>query len=108
MAISTTDNQYECSDQMVSHPPHYQTKSGLETISVIEAFTEGLDGIEAVCTANIIKYACRWKRKNGEQDLRKILWYTTYLINHINQKQSSQTTNHINQNHETQSKEDEA
>ena len=28
---------------MVNHPPHYQTKNGLETIKVIEAFdTEGI------------------------------------------------------------------
>lgn len=74
---------YECDDQMVSHPNHYQTKSGLETIQVIEAFTEGLEGIEAVDTANVIKYICRWKKKNGIQDLKKAQWYLTNLINHV-------------------------
>ena len=68
---------------MVSHPPHYQTKSGLETIDVIEAFTEGLNGIEATDTGNILKYACRWKHKNGIQDLKKIIWYAQHLINHL-------------------------
>lgn len=67
----------------VNHPPHYQTKNGLETIEVIEAFTENLHGIEATDTGNIIKYACRWKQKNGVEDLKKIVWYANHLINHL-------------------------
>lgn len=67
----------------VNHPPHYQTKSGLETIDVIEAFTENLHGIEATDTGNIIKYACRWKEKGGVEDLKKIVWYAKHLINHL-------------------------
>ena len=47
---------YESTDKMVSHPSHYQSKSGLEVIDVIAAFTEGLEGIEAVDTGNAIKY----------------------------------------------------
>lgn len=74
---------YESKDQMVSHPTHYQSKSGLEVIDAIEAFTEGLNGIEATDTGNIIKYACRWKKKNGIQDLEKIMWYTQHLIDHL-------------------------
>ena len=64
----------------VNHPAHYQTKSGLETIDVIDAFTEGLEGIEAVCTGNAIKYLCRWKKKNGLEDLKKARWYINKLI----------------------------
>lgn len=74
---------YESSDSFVSHPPHYQSETGLEVIDVIEAFTFDLKGIEATDTGNIIKYICRWKKKNGVQDLEKILWYTQHLINHI-------------------------
>ncbi len=74
---------YESDDRMVSHPDHYQSKSGLEVIDVIEAFTEDLNGIEATDTGNIIKYACRWKNKNGIQDLKKIMWYTQHLIDHL-------------------------
>lgn len=81
------ENLYECDDKMVSHPSHYQSKSGLEVIDVIEAFTENLIGIEATDTGNIIKYACRWKDKNGVQDLKKILWYTTHLISHLEEKE---------------------
>jgi hypothetical protein len=74
---------YETNDQAVSHPSHYQGKNGLETIDVIEAFTDGLDGIEAVDTANVIKYICRWKQKNGIQDIEKAIWYATHLLNHL-------------------------
>lgn len=68
---------------MVNHPPHYISETGLETINVIEAFTFDLKGIEAVDTANIIKYICRWKHKNGVQDLEKAQWYLNHLINHV-------------------------
>lgn len=74
---------YESSDNLVSHPQHYISEKGLEVIDVIEAFVFDLTGIEATDTGNIIKYACRWKKKNGIQDLEKILWYTTHLINHL-------------------------
>ena len=74
---------YESTDKMVSHPSHYQSKSGLEVINVIAAFTEGLEGIEAVDTGNAIKYICRWKDKNGVQDLEKAMWYIQHLIDHL-------------------------
>lgn len=76
-------NRYESPDKMVSQPPHYISETGLEAIDVIEAFTFDLKGIEAVDTANIIKYICRWKQKGGKQDLGKIIWYAQHLINHI-------------------------
>lgn len=71
---------YETNDKMVSHPPHYQSKSGLEVIEVIDAFTTDLTGTEAVCTGNVLKYICRWKAKNGLQDLKKAAWYLNHLI----------------------------
>ena len=70
-------------NDLVNHPEHYLTKNGLETIDVIEAFTDGLVGIEATDTGNILKYICRWKKKNGLQDLQKALWYLNHLINHV-------------------------
>ena len=76
---------YESKDRMVSHPDHYISETGMEVIDVIEAFTSDLKGIEATDTANIIKYACRWKKKNGVQDLEKILWYTQLSLIHISE-----------------------
>lgn len=70
-------------DLMVNHPPHYKSETGLETIDVIEAFTFDLKGIEATDTGNILKYMCRWKHKNGLQDLEKAKWYLEHLINHV-------------------------
>ena len=74
---------------MVNHPKHYKAKNGMEAIDVIEAFTDGLTGIEATDTGNIIKYALRWKEKNGIEDLEKIVWYVNHLINHL-KKQDTQ------------------
>ena len=71
--------------EMVNHPDHYNP-GALETINVIEEYTKDLTGIEAFDTANIIKYVCRWKRKNGVEDLRKLVWYANHLINHIETK----------------------
>lgn len=73
--LTMTDN--------VNHPSHY-TQGGVECIDALAAATNGLNGIEAVCTANAIKYLWRWKRKNGVTDLRKCLWYVNHLIEHLN------------------------
>ncbi|WP_255032313.1 DUF3310 domain-containing protein [Bordetella genomosp. 1] len=64
---------------MVDHPPHY-TAGGVECIDALAAATADLSGIEAVCTANAIKYLWRWKRKNGVEDLRKARWYISRLL----------------------------
>lgn len=68
---------------MVNHPGHYISETGLETIDVIEAFTFDLKGIEATDTGNVLKYMCRWKSKNGLEDLKKAQWYLNHLINHV-------------------------
>lgn len=73
----------EPKEDLVNHPAHYKSKAGLETINVIDAFTADLMGPEAVCTANVIKYICRWKHKNGLQDLEKAKWYLEHLINYM-------------------------
>ena len=80
---------YETNDKMVSHPPHYQSNSGLEVIDVIDAFTADLVGTEAVCTGNVLKYICRWKHKNGLQDLKKAAWYLTHLIEHLEKEREN-------------------
>lgn len=64
---------------VVNHPSHY-TAGKIECIDALEAATEGLTGIEAVCTANAIKYLWRWKHKNGAEDLKKAQWYINRLI----------------------------
>ena len=70
----------EIKDDPVSHPNHYQSKTGLEVIDVIRAFTENLTGVESYYTGNILKYMCRWKKKNGLEDLKKARQYLDWLI----------------------------
>ena len=63
----------------VTHPAHY-TQGKVECIDAIEAAVTGLTGMEAVCTAQCIKYLWRWKWKNGLEDLRKARWYLDRMI----------------------------
>ena len=64
---------------MVNHPNHY-TQGGIECIDAIEAAVTGLTGMDAVCTAQVIRYIWRWKHKNGLEDLKKTRWYLDKLI----------------------------
>lgn len=43
---------------MVNHPEHYISNSGIEVIDVIEAFTSDLKGMKRLDTGNIVKYIC--------------------------------------------------
>lgn len=63
----------------VNHPAHY-TQGGIECIDAIKAATVNKKGVEAVCTANIIKYVWRYESKNGLEDLQKAKWYLERLI----------------------------
>ena len=63
----------------VNHPRHY-TAGKVECIDALAAATAGLSGMDAVCTANAIKYLWRWKMKNGLEDLRKAQWYVDKLL----------------------------
>lgn len=69
----------QCRTDNVNHPSHY-TQGEIECIEAIAAAVNGLKGIEAVDTANAIKYLWRWKNKNGVEDLKKAQWYINDLI----------------------------
>ena len=62
----------------VNHPKHY-CKGGLECIDAIRAAVSNLPPFEAVCVANIIKYAWRYKDKNGLEDVKKAAKYLQLL-----------------------------
>lgn len=68
---------------MINHPPHYISETGLESIDVIDAFTFDLVGKEATHTGKVLKYVMRWKHKDGLKDLKKAQWYLNRLIDHI-------------------------
>jgi len=61
-----------------TNPDHY--KGAVECIDAIAVATEGLQGMEAFCTGNAIKYLWRWKKKNGREDLEKAQWYINRLL----------------------------
>ncbi len=61
------------------NPSHYKQGS-VECIDALAAATHDLQGLDAVCTANAIKYLWRWKQKNGVEDLKKAQWYIDRLI----------------------------
>ena len=75
-------------NETVNHPSHY-CQGKVECIDALEAATTGLQGIEAVCTANAIKYLWRHQHKNGVQDLRKAIWYIERLIQHYEKQEQS-------------------
>jgi protein of unknwon function (DUF3310) len=70
----------EVEEDIINHPKHYKLGNGLETIDIVEAVTVNLNGIEAVCVGNILKYVCRYSKKNGLEDLKKAQWYLNHLI----------------------------
>lgn len=67
------------------NPDHYR-KGDVECVDAIKSATVGKSGIEAVCTANVIKYVWRYEEKNGAEDLRKARWYLERLIKEVMNK----------------------
>lgn len=63
----------------VNHPDRYN-KGGIEVIDIIKAYTADLKGEEAFDIGNAIKYICRYKDKNGVEDLRKAIFYINDAI----------------------------
>ena len=64
---------------MVNSPAHY-TQGDIECIDAIAEVVKDLDGMDAMCTGNAIKYLWRWKHKNGVEDLKKAQWYLQRMI----------------------------
>jgi len=57
--------------EMVNHPAHYQSESGLEVVDAVEAFTPSDPH-----KAQALIYICRAERKGNEvEDLRKAIWW---------------------------------
>lgn len=64
------------------NPSHYK-QGKVECIDAIESATIHKTGLEAVCTANVIKYLFRYESKNGLEDVRKAKWYIDKLISFL-------------------------
>lgn len=66
----------------INHPSHY-TQGSIECIDAIAEVVKDLKGMEAVDTANAMKYMWRWKHKNGAQDVKKAIWYMMDLAKRL-------------------------
>lgn len=67
------------------NPSHYKNGK-VECIDALESATINKTGLEAVCTANVIKYLWRYEDKNGLEDIKKAQWYLNKLISHVESK----------------------
>lgn len=75
-------------DSKVSHPKHYISSSGLEFKDIAHAFLEDLTGDDAFWTGSAIQYLIRWKKKNGDEDLRKAKQCIDFMLdNHLKEAQ---------------------
>lgn len=63
-------------------PDHYKL-DGISTVEVIERATAHLEGVEAFCAGNVIKYITRYSRKNGLGDLQKAKQYIDIMIDNL-------------------------
>jgi len=77
MTEAFKEDRYEKRDNI--NPNHYR-QGKIECIDALEAATTNLMGLDAVCTANAIKYLWRWQEKGGVEDLKKSIWYINKLI----------------------------
>ena len=66
----------------VNKPAHY-TQGSIECIDAIAEVVKELKGMEAVNTANVMKYMWRWKHKNGIEDVKKAAWYCVDLVKRL-------------------------
>ena len=73
------------------NPKHYK-KGKVECIDAIESCTKEMQGFDAVCVANIIKYLWRFpfKHNDPKQDLLKAKWYLERLIDAQNKTKDKQ------------------
>lgn len=55
-------------EDKINHPTHYN-QGGIEVFDFIEDQKLGYS------IGNVIKYICRYKHKNGVEDLKKARWY---------------------------------
>ena len=87
---------YESKDMMVSHPEHYKGTMGVEPIDYIHELCKNiLDSVRINATMNyahtllafdlgqIVKYICRYTKKNGSQDIDKARWYMQDFIDSV-------------------------
>lgn len=75
-----TDDEYlrlltlsEVEDDPVNHPSHY-TQGKVECIDAMEEAL-GTEVVKGFCLGNTYKYLWRHADKNGDEDIKKAVWY---------------------------------
>lgn len=66
--------------EMVNKPNHYIGKKGLEVREIEKQFAPDGDGYRAATWCNALEYLIRYPRKNGLEDLKKLLNNVNELI----------------------------
>jgi len=61
------------------HSPTHYNKGGVECIKALESWLTP-EEYQGFCCGNVIKYVCRWRSKDGLQDLEKAKVYLEWLI----------------------------
>ena len=56
------------------NPDHYKKSTSLECIEAMR-IVFGDRAVVNFCLCNAWKYVWRWKNKNGQEDLKKAMWY---------------------------------
>ena len=77
--------QRTTSNTLVDSPPHYLI-GGIESLDVIKAKLSP-EEFQGYCVGNVLKYAMRWRHKDGLQDLKKARVYLGRLITSLEQEQ---------------------
>lgn len=65
----------------VDHPAHYETGAPFECIDVLVE-TQGVEAVRHFCLCNAMKYLYRHRRKGGDEDVRKAIWYLEWYASH--------------------------
>ena len=78
--VPVVTEQAETEHDAVSHPAHY-TSGGIECIDCIKAALG--ENFMGFLIGNVIKYAYRYRNKNGLEDLKKARWYLERAIKEI-------------------------
>jgi len=84
MYICVDSRIYRMKDNV--NPSHYK-QGKVECIEAIESATINKKGLDAVCTANIIKYLWRCENKGGVEDMKKAMWYLERMIKNNTNKE---------------------
>jgi hypothetical protein len=69
---------------MVEHPPHYELDGlDIEALDVIKAVLS-TEEYKGYLIGNCLKYGMRAPKKNGEEDYRKLIYYSKELQEVLN------------------------